>query len=65
MKLSFSLISGVVFTAIAVLHALRLIYGWLAQIGGWDVPMWLSWVALVLAGLLAYGNFVHCHKCSK
>lgn len=48
-----SLVS-VVFALIAVLHALRLFYGWGAVIGGWTVPMALSWVALVVGGYLAW-----------
>jgi len=28
--------------------------GWPADIGGFVVPMWLSWVAVPLAGYLAY-----------
>ncbi|MBI2639034.1 hypothetical protein HYW83_05595 [Candidatus Peregrinibacteria bacterium] len=62
MKLSVSLVSGVIFAAVAVLHVLRLFYGWAAQIGGWDVPMWFSGVGLVVAALLALWNFSHCHK---
>jgi hypothetical protein len=46
--------SGVIFLLIAVLHLLRLIYGWEAVIGGWVVPEWVSVVALVIAGYLGY-----------
>ena len=49
--------AGVVFSLVAVLHALRLLLGWDAVIGGWSVPMWLSWLALALAGYLAYAAF--------
>ena len=49
--------AGVVFSLVAVLHALRLLLGWEAMIGGWHVPMWLSWLALALAGYLAYTAF--------
>ncbi|MEK7500582.1 MAG: hypothetical protein AAB642_00445 [Patescibacteria group bacterium] len=51
---SYIQISGAIFLAIAVLHLARLIYRWPANIGSWDVPMWLSWLALVIAGYLAY-----------
>lgn len=47
-------VSGVIFLAIAVLHAVRLVRDWEAVIGGWSVPIWLSWVALVVAGYLAW-----------
>lgn len=45
---------SVVFLVVASLHLLRVIFGWSAQIGGWDAPMWLSWLALIFAGTLAY-----------
>lgn len=47
-------LTGAIFLLIAVLHLLRAIYGWDAAIGGWVVPLWLSWVALVVAGYLGY-----------
>ena len=54
---TFVVTAGVVFSLVAVLHALRLLLGWDAVIGGWHVPMWLSWLALAVAGYLAYTAF--------
>jgi len=54
---TFTVTAGVVFSLIAVLHALRLLLGWEAAIGGWTVPSWLSWLALAAAGYLAYTAF--------
>ena len=54
---TFNAVAGVIFTLVAVLHALRLLLGWDAVIGGWDVPGWFSWVALALSGYLAYTAF--------
>ena len=51
---TFCLVAGSIFGAIAVLHLLRLVFGWAAQIGGWVVPGWISIVALLVAGILAY-----------
>lgn len=45
------------FSLIALLHILRIVYNWPAQIGGWNVPMWISWLAVVIAGALAYQGF--------
>ena len=58
---TFTFTAGVVFSLVAVLHALRLLLGWDAVIGGWHVPMWLSWLALAIAGYLAYSAF-NVHK---
>ena len=46
--------TGAMFFVIAVLHLLRILYRWSAVLGGWSVPMWLSWVALVIAAYLAW-----------
>lgn len=54
---TFSRVSGTIFALIALLHLLRIVYAWEAVIGGWMVPMWLSWVALVIAGYLGYSAF--------
>ena len=54
---TFNVVAGVIFTLVAVLHALRLLLGWDAVIGGWEVPHWVSWIALALAGYLGYTAF--------
>lgn len=53
----FSFVASVIFLAIFVLHALRLFFSWEAVIGGWMVPVWVSWIALVVTGYLAYTGF--------
>ena len=35
----------------------RIIFDWSAMLGSWSVPMWLSWVALIVTGALAYFGF--------
>ena len=47
------LITGAIFCLIGILHALRLIYRIPAIFGNWNVPMWVSWVALIVAGYFA------------
>lgn len=47
-------ITGLIFTVISVLHLLRVLMGWEANLAGWMVPGWLSIVAVVVAGYLAY-----------
>lgn len=49
-------ISGVIFIAIALLHAARLYYGWDAMVYGQTVPSWISWVALAAGGYLGYSG---------
>jgi hypothetical protein len=49
---AYLLSSGLLFALVALLHLLRLLYGWSAQIAGVSVPLWLSVVGLVVPALL-------------
>lgn len=55
------MIAAVIFGVIAVLHLLRSILSWPASIAGWDVPLWLSYITVVVAGYLAWSM----HSASK
>ena len=46
---AFVLLTSSIFALIALLHALRLIYGWDVTIGEWTVPVWVSAVGLLIA----------------
>ena len=54
---AYLLVTAVIFSLIALLHLVRIIFGWSAMLGSWSVPMWLSWVALIVTGALAYFGF--------
>jgi hypothetical protein len=51
---SFCLISAVIFIVIALVHLIRIIYGWKVVVGPWTAPDSITWVALVVAGYLGY-----------
>ena len=51
---TFTTIASMIFGIVALFHLLRILLGWPAVIGGWTVPMWLSWIGLVVAGGLSY-----------
>lgn len=53
-KDAFSQLAGTIFLAVAVVHALRLAFKWQVIVAGWQVPLWLSVVAFVMAAYLAY-----------
>ena len=50
----FATIAAVIFALVALLHLVRLVMGWSIVIDSWTVPMWVSWVGLVVAGGLSY-----------
>ena len=54
---NFAMVAAVFFSLTTVLHILRVVLDWQANIGGWDVPMWFSWVFIVVGVFLAYSGF--------
>jgi hypothetical protein len=56
-KNTFALVAGTVFLIVAVTHAMRLVFKWELIVAGWQVPMWVSAVAVIAAGYLAYEGF--------
>jgi len=51
---TFSLVAGLIFLVVALMHLLRLVRGWHVALAGWTAPMWVSWIAFLIAGYLAY-----------
>jgi hypothetical protein len=51
---TFITVAAVIFGVVALLHLFRIVMGWSIVIDAWTVPMWLSWIALVIAGALSY-----------
>ncbi|PIR04663.1 MAG: hypothetical protein COV57_03240 [Candidatus Liptonbacteria bacterium CG11_big_fil_rev_8_21_14_0_20_35_14] len=47
-------ISGLVFIVVAILHLVRASAGWLLVINGYTVPIYVSWIVVVLIGYMAY-----------
>jgi hypothetical protein len=54
---SYLRISATVFAAVGCLHLARVIWSVPLQIGGWAVPMWLSWAGTFGAGCLSVWGF--------
>jgi len=51
---TFTIIASVIFGVVALFHVLRIFLGWPAVVGGWTVPMWVSWIRVIVAGGLSY-----------
>ena len=54
---NFSLVVGVIFSIITVLHLFRIVLGWEAVIGGLMLPILVSWLAVAAACYLAISAF--------
>jgi hypothetical protein len=50
---TFSLVAGLIFALVALLHLVRIFEEWTVIIGDWSVPKSVSWIALIVAGGLA------------
>jgi len=53
MSTSYAIVSALIFALVAIMHVVRLVNRWTVQIGPYNVSMNVSWVALVVAALLA------------
>gem|GEM_PF-697779 len=50
-------ITSAIFAIITLLHFSRLIFGWTAIVGDYEVPMWMSYVGTIAAGFLSLQAF--------
>ena len=51
--ISFAHIAGIIFAIVAVAHAARIAFGWPLMVNTWIIPMWVSWLGLIIAAVLA------------
>jgi len=50
-KVYFYMVS-IVFFIVAVVHLARIVYDWSLVLGGVAIPMWVSWIIVILLGYL-------------
>jgi hypothetical protein len=50
-------VTATLFLVVAIMHLLRIIFGWQVEIGGLSIPFWASWLGVLVAGTLAYFGF--------
>ena len=53
----YELISGMLFTLVALAQITRALLGWPAQIDGIGVPIWVSVIAFLVTGSMAVWGF--------
>jgi hypothetical protein len=54
---SFCTLAAAIFALIAVLQLIRIVMGWSVTLNGVDVPIWPSWIAVIVAGALSFVGF--------
>jgi hypothetical protein len=51
------LIAGTLFSAIAIVHIMRVLFGTEVIVDGYSMPLWLSWVGICVTTYLSYMSF--------
>jgi hypothetical protein len=54
---SYSGLAAAVFALVALLQIVRATSGWPVSIGGTSVPLWASWLVVLVAGIMALLGF--------
>jgi hypothetical protein len=62
MRSNYVVVSGSLFGVIAALQAVRALNEWPVAVRGVDIPVWVSWVAVAVAGSLCAWAFRAGHK---
>ena len=62
MPCKYVVVSGAIFGVVSAVQAVRALNQWPVHIAGFDVPMWASWFAAVVAGGLCVWAFRSGHK---
>jgi hypothetical protein len=58
MSNSYAAVTVLIFAIVAIMHLVRIINGWLVEVGPYNIPMSVSWAGLVVAALLALWDVV-------
>ena len=53
----YCVISGIIFIVVAVSHAGRVVYGWHVQVEDVFIPMWVSWIGVLIPAVLSSWAF--------
>ena len=57
MSNKYFVVSGALFGVVAVIQAVRALNQWPVQVGSFEIPVWASWIATVVAGSLCVWAF--------
>jgi hypothetical protein len=62
MPSKYAVVSGVLFGVVAVIQAVRALNQWSVHVGTLEIPVWASWVAMVVTGSLCVWAFRFARK---
>lgn len=53
----FTTIAAIIFAIMAVVHVFRLVTHFQVVAGSHEIPMWVSWIGIVIPAILAWGLY--------
>ena len=56
---NYAILAALIFTLVAVLQLVRALKRWPVTIGTTSIPVWVSWVAFIVAAILAWLGFAN------
>jgi hypothetical protein len=51
---AYLVLTTVLFSVVGIIHLMRFVLGWSAEVGTWTVPLSVSLIAVVICALLAF-----------
>ena len=54
---AYAAVSGTVFGLVGALHLMRVVNGWVVEVGPWSVPMIVSWLGTIVPAALCSWAF--------
>ena len=61
-EIGLGLVAAIIFTFVALIHLLRIIYHWEIIISGYLIPMSASTIALIITGIIVLWMFIAAEK---
>lgn len=61
-KTTYISVVSILFLIVGVVHIMRIINGWDVNIGGYDVPLFASWIGAIVTLYLSFQGLVSKNK---
>jgi hypothetical protein len=55
---NYAILAAALFAIISAVQFVRALAGWPVTVGGTMIPVWVSWIAFIVAGALAWIGFI-------
>jgi len=54
---TYHIVTGTLFALVALVHLVRAVNHWPLVVGPWEISLSLSWVAVIITGILSIWSF--------